>query len=1349
MSRRARHQSRTGRRLEPFAWLGAGAVTLGMGAALAGGPAVAYADDTTSSTTSTTAGSEATSETKPEATEPTKPAHVEHLPKPAVPKKPHRSAPPKAVAPKAKAAEAPANDGDKQSAPRARATKASTRPATEPAAAAPARPVPSAAAADVALAPVKPVAPKVVTGATRTFGAVVRALMSPWTASGTGNGTPVESPAVWVLAAVARRETVSTLAVSTLSAETTNAAPVFRTPTVGKPNTGTGAVTGKVAATDADNDVVTYAAGQSAGGSAVALDATTGTFTYTPTGEARHAAAAVGATAATTDTFVVTASDGNGGNTSQTVTVKVAPLNSAPVLATSQVAGSVTATDADGDALSYGATPTKGTIAFNSTGAFTYTPTAAAQHAAAAAGASSSVKADTFTVTVSDGYGGAVATKVTVTIAPADTAPVFGTTPTVSSPNASTGVVTGKVTATDVDNDKLAYSATAAKGTVSINTSTGAFTYTPSAAARHAAASDTATDDDRSDTVTVTVSDGHGGTASTAVEVTVALKDGAPKVSATVGKPNSTTGVVAGTITATDADKDVLAYSVTTTTAKGTLTFDASTGAYTYTPTVDARLAAAARGAPTADKSDTFSIAVDDGHGGITTKTVTLSVSPLGDKPVAGTPTVNAADAAGTVTGAVQFTEPYPQLPLTYTVSTATTKGTLSLDAASGQFTYTPTAAARLAAGVSIKPITDTFVVTATNSITSTSETVTVTVAPAVLAVTGSVDSGSAPLALTGAVSPDGQTVYVTDSGAGTVSAVTGAATTTIAVGGAPGAVVMNASGATVYVADSAGNVVSVIDTTSNTVTGTITVGSNPAALLVSSDGTRLYVANAGSNTVSVVDTATGLVTKTIKVGSAPSALAFKLDGSRLFVANAGSNTVSIINPSTRAVTKTIKVGGTPVGLAFSPDGSALYVSDAGSGSLSVISMADNSVITTKLGVTVDALVAGPGPTLYVSDGADAVSVVTVTSGVDTPVAGDVTVGLPDETTGVVTGSLTYTDPSGKALTYKVITAPDDGTVTVTSKGTFTYTPGIAARLAAGYTDTTDTFTVVATNGLAATPQTVTVPVSGEVNVSVALKMVYGTEPVVYVSINGGKRVPVLVDTGSEGLVITSKYVGTQQDLGTSTGSGASGYSGGLSYTFDTYTTTVDFGNGVVSGPTSVDIVSAASQSAFASFASRNGVVGILGIGPNSYGPGPSSVITALPGYLNYGVLIDEQHGLLEFGPNPLTAVTTVAGAPWTTLQVQVGNGARTTVTAAIDSGGVYGTIPSSLVGGASSVPAGTVIRVYTGDGLTLLYAYKTSYTNRPTVTSDDYMNTGYVPFALGPIYISATGPVGQTVFDF
>src|SRR5262249_55898044 len=96
---------------------------------------------------------------------------------------------------------------------------------------------------------------------------------------------------------------------------------------------------------------------------------------------------------------------------------------------------------------------------------------------------------------------------------------------------------------------------------------------------------------------------------------------------------------------------------------------------------------------------------------------------------------------------------------------------------------------------------------------------------------------------------------------------------------------------------------------------------------------------------------------------------------------------------------------------------------------------------------------------------------------------------------------------------------------------------------------------------------------NGRVYGSVPLRMQAVTEPVVYISVNGGPSVPVLVDTGSAGLVMDPRYVG-QNDLGTSTGSGSSGYSGGLTYDYDTYTTTVDFGNGIVTEPTSVNIVS-------------------------------------------------------------------------------------------------------------------------------------------------------------------------------
>jgi hypothetical protein len=87
-----------------------------------------------------------------------------------------------------------------------------------------------------------------------------------------------------------------------------------------------------------------------------------------------------------------------------------------------------------------------------------------------------------------------------------------------------------------------------------------------------------------------------------------------------------------------------------------------------------------------------------------------------------------------------------------------------------------------------------------------------------------------------------------------------------------------------------------------------------------------------------------------------------------------------------------------------------------------------------------------------------------------------------------------------------------------------------------------------------------------------------------------------------------------------------------------------------------------------------------------------------------------------------------------------------------IDSGGLYGTIPSSVLGtgqASGTVPAGTIISVYTGDGHTLLYSYTTTGTNSPAITSGGRMETGYEPFAQQPVYIGySPSGVGVMTFD-
>jgi hypothetical protein len=265
---------------------------------------------------------------------------------------------------------------------------------------------------------------------------------------------------------------------------------------------------------------------------------------------------------------------------------------------------------------------------------------------------------------------------------------------------------------------------------------------------------------------------------------------------------------------------------------------------------------------------------------------------------------------------------------------------------------------------------------------------------------------------------------------------------------------------------------------------------------------------------------------------------------------------------------------------------------------------------------------------------------------------------------------------------------------------------------------------------------------------TVPLQMKSVTEPVINISVNGGPSVPVLVDTGSDGLVVGIQDIGLQ-NLGFPTGFGISGYSGGLDYLYVTFKTTVNFGNGIVTAPAPVDVVLLTFPVSLSAFLAPDGADGVLGIGPNSLGPGPNSVTASLPGDLGDGVLINESAGVLQFGPNPLTTRVSVSGAPYANLEVQIGNGPLEPVKVTLDSGGVYGTIPSSVIGNSQlsgNLPAGTVVSVYTGDGQTLLYSYTTTATNTPTITSGNVMNTGYVPFAQQPVYIAnSTSGIGTT----
>ena len=323
-------------------------------------------------------------------------------------------------------------------------------------------------------------------------------------------------------------------------------------------------------------------------------------------------------------------------------------------------------------------------------------------------------------------------------------------------------------------------------------------------------------------------------------------------------------------------------------------------------------------------------------------------------------------------------------------------------------------------------------------------------------------------------------------------------------------------------------------------------------------------------------------------------------------------------------------------------------------------------------------------------------------------------------------------------------------------------------------------------------------PVSGTVPLQVvttstgtAISSVGGT---VNVSVNGGPTVPVVVDTGSAGLVLPINDIGLQH-LGLPTGFHTFTYGTSqqnLTEYAISFNTTINFGNGIVTAPTQVNVPFFSIEHIALSLVDpisiqlpfglppiqisnipvtlaypdlppftnlipvggANGA-GILGVGPAGLAPS-SPVTAALPGQLNQGVLINPAGRYLEFGPNPLQAGISVPGSPIATLEVKINDGPLTPVITAIDSGGQYGSIPASLAGNAAvpvtsdgvilaeTLAPGTQISVYTGDGQTLLYQFTTTATQSPVVTpgdaSNSIFNTGFVPFLQQPIYI-ASGP--------
>ena len=270
-----------------------------------------------------------------------------------------------------------------------------------------------------------------------------------------------------------------------------------------------------------------------------------------------------------------------------------------------------------------------------------------------------------------------------------------------------------------------------------------------------------------------------------------------------------------------------------------------------------------------------------------------------------------------------------------------------------------------------------------------------------------------------------------------------------------PEGVAVHPSGTRVYVGDSFGSLVSVIDTATNTVTATFPCGSSNSThgLAVNPEGTRLYMASLGK--LCVIDTDPSsptyhTVVATLTAGSALWGVAINPSGSRVYVTDSLFGNVLVIDTATNTVVDKVSLGmqvHVPEGVVVSPSGARVYVAnDSGGGvadqTLLVIDTGSNTVIDTlRLGLRSQGVaVNSSGTRLYVTNivdtaGKGSVSVIDTNTNtvIDTVPVGNSPYGIavhPSDTAVYVANlssnnvSVIDTDPSSPTYHTVIATVP-------------------------------------------------------------------------------------------------------------------------------------------------------------------------------------------------------------------------------------------------------------------------------------------------------------------------------------
>jgi gliding motility-associated-like protein len=348
-------------------------------------------------------------------------------------------------------------------------------------------------------------------------------------------------------------------------------------------------------ASDLDGNALSYSIVQSLSGSG-SLSGTAPNLTYTP-----------GLNFNGSETFTFKVFDGTSNSNEATISIDVLAVNNAPIAnsqskSTSEdtpLAITLTGSDVDGDALNLviQAQPGHGTLSGTAPNII-YTP------------AANYNGTDFFTFIVNDGTVNSTASSVFITITPVDDPPVAVDQNVTVVEDTPTPII---LTGTDADGNPLTYTVLVPPSNGTLTGSGPNLTYVPD------------TNYHGSDTFTFKVNDGISDSNTGTVSVSVNSNNDAPVANSQSIATNEDVAAPV-TLTGSDVDGDALIFSIVTQPGHGALT--GSGANLTYTPALNFF------------GSDSFTFKNNDGTTDSNTATVSITVAPLNDAPVANNQTV-------------------------------------------------------------------------------------------------------------------------------------------------------------------------------------------------------------------------------------------------------------------------------------------------------------------------------------------------------------------------------------------------------------------------------------------------------------------------------------------------------------------------------------------------------------------------------------------------------------------------------------------------------------------------------------------------------------------------------------